>query len=49
MALAENKKSIAVTVEIKDYEKLKDIAEKDNRSVSSLVGKLIKDFLTKKV
>ncbi len=45
MALAKDKKAIAVTVTKADHDKLKILADKDSRSISSLVNKIIKDYL----
>ena len=41
MALPANKKSIAVTVTRDIYEKLKDIAERERRSVSFIANEYI--------
>ena len=47
MATKVNTTRISVTVSRADYEALKGMAEEDGRSISNLVGKIIKDYLNK--
>lgn len=47
MTLSKDNVRVSVTVSKKDYELLKRLAEEDGRSISNLVGKIIKDYLNK--
>ena len=47
MATKVNTTRISVTVSKADYELLKRLSEEDGRSISNLVGKIIKDYLNK--
>lgn len=42
------KKKIAITIDEDVLSKLKDYAEKEDRTVSSQINKILKDFLLKK-
>ena len=45
MAINKDKTRISVTLSKEEYEKLKNKAEQENRSVSSLIGFLVKQYL----
>ena len=47
MTLSKDKTRISVTLSKDTYKKLKTIADKEGRSISNLVGKIIKDYLNK--
>ena len=47
MPVSKDKTRVSITVSKKDYELLKRLSEEDGRSISNLVGKIIKDYLNK--
>lgn len=47
MTVAKDKKRVMVTLSEKDYKKVEELAEKDKRTISNMVAKLITDQLEK--
>ena len=47
MPVSKDNTRVSITVSKKDYELLKRLSEEDGRSISNLVGKIIKDYLNK--
>ena len=45
MALSKDKTRISVTLTKEEYEKLKNKAKEENRSISNLIGLLVKQYL----
>ena len=45
MAINKDKTRISVTLTKEEYEKLKNKAKQENRSVSNLIGLLVKQYL----
>lgn len=45
MAINKDKTRISVTLTKEEYEKLKNKAQQENRSVSNLIGLLVKQYL----
>lgn len=45
MAINKDKTRISVTLTKEEYEKLKDKAKEENRSISNFIGLLIKQYL----
>lgn len=48
MSISDKKTRTLVTLEIKDKEKLQEIAREQNRSFSNLVETILKDYLANK-
>jgi predicted CopG family antitoxin len=40
------KKKIAITIDEEVYEKLKELSEKEYRTLSSQINKILKDFIS---
>ena len=45
MAINKDKSRISVTLTKEEYEKLKNKAKEENRSISNLIGLLVKQYL----
>lgn len=47
MTIADNKTRTLITLEIKDKERLQEIAKEQNRSFNNLVETILKEYLAK--
>lgn len=47
MTIADNKTRTLITLEIKDKERLQDIAKSQNRSFNNLIETILKEYLAK--
>lgn len=48
MPLQFNKSKISITLDIEVHEKIVELAEKEDRSVSQQINKILKDYLREK-